>query len=706
MKRAFLLLLLLMPALAYPQGKAKRVWADTVKVSTVLIFPDLSTMTTATAGGAADSSVFATIFFTGLSYSPLAHNHTGTYQPAGTYLGWTDSTAMLSYVKSQVALKALSASPTLTGGVNMSGASTIRFHTGAGTLRSASDGYVSATASDTAGLAAALAGKQVAGTYLVPSDSTSVRNRSNVLYQSAGSYQAAGTYLVPADSTTMKNGVAGTYLPRATAGDSVSARTNTSARAGVVASGSGQNAKVWKTDASGNPDWRDDSTGVPGAGDIEGVSVTAPITGGGTTGTPTIGADTTTAATGLATIARVINGLATKQASGTYLVPSDSTSIRNRSTVMYQAAGTYLVPSDSTSIRNRSNALYQSVGTYLVPSDSTSIRNRSTVMYQAAGTYLVPSDSTSIRNRSNVLYQAAGNYQAAGTYIVPTDTTTQRTYSTSLYQVKDADLTTIAGLTATTGNMILGVASAWASSDAAAVKTALSLNNVTNESKSTMFTSPAFTTGVTFPTAMTGTVRAASGVISATASDTAGLGTALAAKAALTAVLKNADSTSIRNYSASLYAPITASTAYLKNADSTTMRNHIDADFPAKATFPVVIGVACSDESTALTASTSVAKYSFRMPFAMTVTSLRANVVVCPTGATILVDIHEGATTICNTKIMIDATEYTSVTGLTGYSLDDASLADDAIITIYVDQIGSTIAGAGLKVWIIGTRSL
>jgi hypothetical protein len=44
------------------------------------------------------------------------------------------------------------------------------------------------------------------------------------------------------------------------------------------------------------------------------------------------------------------------------------------------------------------------------------------------------------------------------------------------------------------------------------------------------------------------------------------------------------------------------------------------------------------------------------------------------------------------------------VTAATPFVLSDTSLADDEEITIDIDQVGSSTAGAGLKVWIIGTK--
>jgi hypothetical protein len=114
------------------------------------------------------------------------------------------------------------------------------------------------------------------------------------------------------------------------------------------------------------------------------------------------------------------------------------------------------------------------------------------------------------------------------------------------------------------------------------------------------------------------------------------------------------------------------------------------------------VQVAASDETTALT--TGTAKVTFRMPYAMTVTAVRASLSTAQaSGSIFTVDINEGGTTILSTKLTIDNTEKTSTTAATAPVISDSALADDAEITIDIDQIGNGTA-KGLKVTIIGTR--
>jgi len=112
---------------------------------------------------------------------------------------------------------------------------------------------------------------------------------------------------------------------------------------------------------------------------------------------------------------------------------------------------------------------------------------------------------------------------------------------------------------------------------------------------------------------------------------------------------------------------------------------------------------ALSDETTDLAAGTAL--ITWRVPYAFTVTAVRASVNTAPTGSTIVVDINESGVSILSTKLSIDATEKTSTTAATPAVISDASLADDAEITFDIDQVGSTIAGKGLKVVIIGHRT-
>lgn len=115
------------------------------------------------------------------------------------------------------------------------------------------------------------------------------------------------------------------------------------------------------------------------------------------------------------------------------------------------------------------------------------------------------------------------------------------------------------------------------------------------------------------------------------------------------------------------------------------------------------IAVAVSDETTALT--TGTAKVTFRMPYAFTLSDIRASVTTAPTGSVLTVDVNEAGTTILSTELTIDAGEKTSTTAATAPVISDTSLADDAEITIDIDTIGSSVAGAGLKVYLIGNRT-
>lgn len=113
--------------------------------------------------------------------------------------------------------------------------------------------------------------------------------------------------------------------------------------------------------------------------------------------------------------------------------------------------------------------------------------------------------------------------------------------------------------------------------------------------------------------------------------------------------------------------------------------------------------IACSDETTAITAGT--AKVKFRMPYAFTVTAVRASLSTAQASGNIFtVDINESGATILSTKLTVDNTETTSTTAATAAVISDAALADDAEISIDVDQIGNGTA-KGLKVVIIGYRS-
>lgn len=120
-----------------------------------------------------------------------------------------------------------------------------------------------------------------------------------------------------------------------------------------------------------------------------------------------------------------------------------------------------------------------------------------------------------------------------------------------------------------------------------------------------------------------------------------------------------------------------------------------------------VLIISLSDETTDLT--TGDGKATFRMPFAMTLTEVRAHVNTAPVGSTIIVDIEVDADessggSILSTLLTIDASEKTSTTAATPAVISNPNLPDDSEVQFNIDQVGSGTAGTGLKVVLKGKR--
>jgi hypothetical protein len=124
---------------------------------------------------------------------------------------------------------------------------------------------------------------------------------------------------------------------------------------------------------------------------------------------------------------------------------------------------------------------------------------------------------------------------------------------------------------------------------------------------------------------------------------------------------------------------------------------------------PVFFDIMCGetngiyDLTTSLTVGTG--KSYFRAPFPMVIQQVRAHLAVAATGSDFIVDINiNGASIFTTTELTIDNGEKTSATADTVYNLTTFYIPDYAEITVDVSQIGSSIAGAGLQIQLIGLR--
>ena len=99
----------------------------------------------------------------------------------------------------------------------------------------------------------------------------------------------------------------------------------------------------------------------------------------------------------------------------------------------------------------------------------------------------------------------------------------------------------------------------------------------------------------------------------------------------------------------------------------------------------------------------AVGQFTFRMPFAMTASEIRASLATASSSGGVTIDVNESGSTILSTKLTIDVGEKTSTTAATPAVISDANLADDAEITVDIDTAGT--GAVGLKVSLIGTRT-
>lgn len=117
-------------------------------------------------------------------------------------------------------------------------------------------------------------------------------------------------------------------------------------------------------------------------------------------------------------------------------------------------------------------------------------------------------------------------------------------------------------------------------------------------------------------------------------------------------------------------------------------------------TRPYDLIIPCSDQTSDLETGEDV--ISFFTPRGITVAAVFIYVNTAPTGAAIIVDIKENGTSIFSTKPQIDAGENSSLTGVLG-TISDAVLGAASVISIDIDQVGSSTPGKGLMVAIRGS---
>lgn len=131
------------------------------------------------------------------------------------------------------------------------------------------------------------------------------------------------------------------------------------------------------------------------------------------------------------------------------------------------------------------------------------------------------------------------------------------------------------------------------------------------------------------------------------------------------------------------------------------------------AAMSVTLAIACSDESTALTAGTAKVKFINPYPVPFEIDDVAASLSTAQTGGSVLtVDINDTAAgaSILSTKITFDNGEKVAGSHASAGSSTPAVISDTSIpafgeVTVDIDQVGNGTA-KGLKVYLIGRPQL
>src|SRR5581483_10147938 len=93
---------------------------------------------------------------------------------------------------------------------------------------------------------------------------------------------------------------------------------------------------------------------------------------------------------------------------------------------------------------------------------------------------------------------------------------------------------------------------------------------------------------------------------------------------------------------------------------------------------------------------------SYKVVKALTISGIKAKVATATTGASVIVDVHKNGTTLFTTQGN-RPTIAASATSSASEVPDVTALAVGDVITVDVDQVGSTVPGADLTVTVAGS---